>query len=104
MQFSRHIFVGIDLGDKNSVARIATDREKSERFTFINSRAGRARLLQEMRKRAEQAGGAKVVMAYEASSCGYILRDEAKAAEIRGAVVSLGRALEAGAERDRNAR
>jgi len=82
MQFSRHIFVGIDLGDKNSVARIATDREKSERFTFINSRAGRARLLQEMRKRAEQAGGAKVVMAYEASSCGYILRDEAKAAEM----------------------
>jgi hypothetical protein len=28
----RHIFVGIDLGDKNSVARIAVDQEKSERF------------------------------------------------------------------------
>ena len=24
----KHIFVGIDLGDKNSVARIAMDREK----------------------------------------------------------------------------
>ena len=40
----RHIFVGIDLGDKNSVARIGLDREKSERFGFVNTRAGRARL------------------------------------------------------------
>jgi transposase len=76
----RHIFVGIDLGDKNSVARIAVDREKAERFTFINNRAGRARLLAEVSKKAEHAGGAKVVMAYEASSCGFILSDEAKAA------------------------
>jgi hypothetical protein len=36
----RQIFVGIDLGDKNSVARIAVDREKSERFGFVNNRAG----------------------------------------------------------------
>ena len=74
-----HIFVGIDLGDKNSVARIAMDREKSDRFGFVNSRAGRARLFGEVRKRAAQAGEAKIVMAYEASSCGFILRDEAEA-------------------------
>jgi transposase len=78
----RHIFVGIDLGDKNSVARIAVDREKSERIGFVNTRTGRARLLGEVKKRAEQAGGAKIRMAYEASSCGYILRDEAKVADI----------------------
>lgn len=34
----RHIFVGIDLGDKNSVARMAVDREKTERFGFVNNR------------------------------------------------------------------
>jgi len=78
----RHIFVGIDLGDKNSVARIAVDREKSERLGFMNTGAGRARLFREVKKRAGQAGGAKILMAYEASACGYILRDEAKAADI----------------------
>jgi len=41
----RHIVVGIDLGDKNSVARIAVDRDKSERFGFLNTRQGRARLV-----------------------------------------------------------
>ena len=78
----RHIFVGIDLGDKNSVARIAMDREKSERFGFVNSRSGRARLFREVTQRAERAGGAKIVMAYEASGCGYVLHDEGKARKL----------------------
>jgi transposase len=75
----KHIFVGIDLGDKNSVARVAEDREKTERFGFINNRRGRGRLFEEAKRRAEQVGGARIVMAYEASSCGFVLRDEAEA-------------------------
>ena len=78
----KHIFVGIDLGDKTSVARIAVDREKSRRFGFVNTRSGRARLIEEVKRGAEQAGGAAIVMAYEASSCGFILRDEAWASGI----------------------
>lgn len=78
----RHIFVGIDLGDKNSVARIALDRETSQRFGFVNTRAGRARLFREVKRRSQAAGGAKIVMAYEASSCGFVLRDEALASQI----------------------
>jgi transposase len=74
----RHIFVGIDLGDKNSVARIGLDREKSERFSFLNDHRGRARLFAELEKRAAAAGGALIVMCYEASSCGFILSDEAE--------------------------
>jgi transposase len=73
-----HIFVGIDLGDKNSVARIAVNRERAERLGFVNNSRGRARLFQELRRRAE-AIGAQIVMAYEASSCGFILSDEAEA-------------------------
>src|SRR5262249_26393094 len=69
----RHIFVGIDLGDKNSVARIAMDREKAERYGFVNNGRGRARLFENVKRRAEEAGGVKIIMAYEASSCGYIL-------------------------------
>src|SRR5262245_47311486 len=79
----RHIFVGIDLGDKNSVARIAVDRDKGTRFGFLNSRQGRARLLREVKRRSEQADSAKIVMAYEASSCGFVLSDEAEAQGIR---------------------
>jgi transposase len=75
----RHIFVGIDLGDKNSVARIAVDREKSERLGFVNTRQGRARLFREAKKKSEENGNAEIVMAYEASSCGFVLRDEAEA-------------------------
>lgn len=78
----KHIFVGIDLGDKNSVARIGVDREKTERFGFVNTHTGRARLFREARRRSEQAGGAKIVMAYEASACGFVLRDEAEAAGV----------------------
>jgi len=77
-----HIFVGIDLGDKNSVARIAVDRGKSERFGFINTLAGRQRLFREVKKRCELVGDARIVMAYEASSCGFILYDEAKSVGI----------------------
>jgi len=84
----RHIFVGIDLGDKNSVARIAVDREKSERFGFVNNRSGRARLFREVKRRGEQAGGALIVMAYEASSCGFVLRDEARTEGIECKVVA----------------
>ena len=53
----RHIFVGIDLGDKNSVARIGLDREKTERLGFVNSRQGRRRLFEEAKRRAEKDGG-----------------------------------------------
>lgn len=77
-----NIFVGIDWGDKNSVARIAVDREKSERFGFVNNRRGRARLFEEVKRRAEDRGG-KIVMAYEASACGFVLHDEAEAMKIQ---------------------
>jgi transposase len=83
-----HIFVGIDLGDKNSVSRIALDRGKSERLGFINNRIGRARLFREVKRQAETAGGAEIVMAYEASACGFVLRDEAVAEGIRCEVLA----------------
>jgi len=79
---TRYIFAGIDLGDKNSVARIAIDRNSSQRFGFVNTRSGRERLFREVKRRSQEAGGAKIVMAYEASSCGFVLRDHAQANQI----------------------
>src|SRR5262249_15792089 len=83
----RHIFVGIDLGDKNSVARIAVDRDKSERFGFLNSRKGRARLFREVKRRSEQAGGARIVVGYEGSSGGFGVSEGAEALEMKCWVV-----------------
>ena len=83
-----HIFVGIDLGDKNSIARIGVNRESSHRLSFLNSRAGRGRLFVGLEKRAAELGGAEIVMACEASSCGFILADEAKQRRIRCWVLS----------------
>jgi transposase len=76
---TRYIFAGIDLGDKKSVAKIATDKDSAERFAFQNTKAGRARLFAELQRRSSAAGGATIVMAYEASSCGFVLQDEARA-------------------------
>ena len=76
---TRHIFAGIDLGDKKSVTRVATDKDSAERFAFQNTKAGRARLFAELQRRSSAAGGATIVMAYEASSCGFVLQDEARA-------------------------
>ena len=84
----RHIFVGIDLGDKNSVARIAIDREKAERYGFVNNRGGRRRLFEEVKRRAGEAGGAEIRMAYEASACGFVLADEAQAKGIHCVVLA----------------
>src|SRR5262249_22024766 len=83
-----HIFVGIDLGDKNSVARIAVNQGKTERWGFVNDRRGRERLYDEVRRRSEKVENGQIVMAYEASSCGFILHDEAEARGIRCEVLA----------------
>jgi len=83
----RNIFVGIDLGDKNSVARIAVDRGKAERYGFVNNAEGRARLFEEVKRRAAAVNG-KVWMAYEASACGFVLADEAQNRQMWCAVLA----------------
>jgi transposase len=45
-------------------------------------------LFERVKRQADEAGGAKIVMAYEASSCGFILRDEAEARGIQCAVLA----------------
>jgi transposase len=76
------IFVGCDSHDKTLVTRIAKNREVSERKGFSANGAGRRKLIEYLRRRGEQAGGAKVMVAYEASGNGFILSDELKQAGI----------------------
>jgi transposase len=64
------------------VTRIGHKLEKSERITFSASQAGRRKFIEELKRRSEQAGGARIVVAYEASGNGFILSDELKKAGV----------------------
>ena len=79
---SNFIFVGCDLHEKTLVTRIAVNREPSEKRTYANTPAGRAKLIAQLKQRAESVGGARIVFAYEASGQGFLLWDQLKAAGI----------------------
>jgi transposase len=75
-----YIFVGCDSHDKTLVTKIAMNREKTETKGFAANGSGRQKLIDNLRERSQAAGGAKVVVAYEASGNGFILCDAIKAA------------------------
>jgi transposase len=74
------IMVGCDLHDKTMLLKIARGQESAEKLTVRNTSAGRARLIDDLRQRAQVAAGARVIFAYEASGQGFGLYDELTAA------------------------
>ena len=70
------IMIACDLHDKTMLLKIACGREAAETVSFPNSSAGRKRLIVELTRRSQAAGGAEVVFAYEASGQGFGLYDE----------------------------
>ena len=72
----KYIIAGCDLHDGSMLIEVACDREAPETLTFGTSRPAREKLIEELRRRAQDAGGAKIVFAYEASSQGYGLYDD----------------------------
>jgi transposase len=63
--------------------RIAVNKGEAVTRTYGTSREGRERAIAELRRRAEAAGGAEVVFAYEASLFGYGLYDDVTEAGMR---------------------
>lgn len=70
------IMIGCDLHDKTMLLKIATGREAAETCSVKNTAAGRAKMIEELKQRAAAAGGARVLLAYEASGQGFGLYDE----------------------------
>lgn len=70
------IMVGCDLHAKTLVLKMAVGREKPDSLTLANSAAGRAKLIELLRSKATELGGARVVFAYEASGQGFGLHDQ----------------------------
>lgn len=76
------ICVGCDSHEKTLVNKIAVNREAPEQLTLSSRHSGRQKLIAVLKRKAEEIGGARIVLAYEASSQGFILYDELKAAGI----------------------
>jgi transposase len=70
------IMVGCDLHDKTMLLKIAAGCEEPETRSVKNTATGRAKMIEELQKRAAAAGGARVLFAYEASGQGFGLYDE----------------------------
>ncbi|MEW6360416.1 MAG: transposase [Planctomycetota bacterium] len=71
-----YMLVGCDLHDKSMLLQIAHNREKAVTRSFGTDRAGRSRAIVELKRRAEEAGGAEIVFAYEACAQGFGLHDD----------------------------
>lgn len=75
-----YIFVGCDSHEKTLVNKIAHNDGPIEGTRCGANRAGRQKLIQYLKERSGRAGGAAVVVAYEASGHGFIFCDELKEA------------------------
>jgi transposase len=73
------ILVGCDLHDKSMLLKFALGTAPAGKRSFQTNAAGVKALIGELKKRAAAAGGAQIVVAYEASGAGFRLHDELSA-------------------------
>jgi len=71
----KYIMVGADVHDKSMLLKIAEGRGNPAKRSFTNNAAGWKAMIAHLTKRAELAGGARIVLAYEASCLGFALYD-----------------------------
>lgn len=69
---AEHIQVGCDLHDQNMVLRIAVDKGPVEKRVLLNTRSGYKAMLTDSRYRSVEAGGAEVIVVYEAGPHGFV--------------------------------
>lgn len=72
----KHIMVGCDLHKDNMLIKVAVGLEKAEKKTYWNTEDGRNAMIEQLKKRSEAEGGARVIFAYEASFLGFGLYDD----------------------------
>lgn len=98
-----HIMAGCDVHEKSLVLAWAVDREAPRRRCFSNDAAGRERLLGSLQEQAAGDGAETTIwLVYEASSQGYGLYDELRAAGIAAFVLAptrLNRSVKARAQK-----
>ena len=78
-----YILVGCDLHDKRMLLKVAHNDGTPQTRSFGTDREGREKMVEHLKGRAREAGGAEVVFGYEASGAGFGLYDDLKEAGIR---------------------
>jgi transposase len=76
LAMAKCIMVGCDLHDKTMLLMIAEGRDRALKRSYDNNPSGRKAMIAALKKRASDAGGARVFFAYEASCQGFGLHDE----------------------------
>lgn len=97
------LMVGADVHDRNTVTHFAVDQGAPATRSFRNNREGRARMIGFFQQWAAQTAAARVVLACEASACGFGLYDELKSAGLEAYVLAPSTLLRTPAERKRKA-
>ena len=88
---AERIMVGCDLHDKSMLLKIAVDRSRAEVRTWGTGGTARARMIVDLRRRADRVEVSRIVFAYEACGFGFRLYDELTAAEIECHVLAPGK-------------
>ena len=70
------IMIACDLHDRTMLLKVARGRGPAETLSVRNTRDGRERMIAELVRRSQAAGGAPLIFAYEASGQGFGLCDE----------------------------
>jgi len=73
---AKFIMVGCDLHDKSMLLKIAVDRGAPTMRSWGTDLAARKAMIADLKRRAVQAGAARIVFAYEACGFGFRLHDE----------------------------
>jgi len=71
-----YVMVGCDVHQETLRLRIAEDSTSSERRRVKNTPEGRTKMIEELKGRAEAAGGASIWVVYEAGAFGFGLHDD----------------------------
>ena len=72
---SKSIIVGCDMSDRSLLLQVGRNAAKPHKKTFANNEGGRFKMIGWLRGRAKEAGGARIVFAYEAGPHGFGLHD-----------------------------
>ena len=72
---AQYILVGCDLHDRDMILRVSEDQGPVEKRTLPNTHSGRKAMVAELKRRSAAAGGAKVIVVYEAGPHGFVLYD-----------------------------
>lgn len=79
----KYIIVGCDLHDESMLVKWALSRGAMHKRSFGNTVEGRKKMISVLKAAAKAAGGAEIVVAYEACCLGFGLYDDLSQAAIR---------------------